>query len=105
MEEQMAALGIKDTAKSSDEIMLRQAITAELDAINLYEQMAKSTSNKKLKEVFLDIAKDEKVHVWEFQEMLCRLDKEHKPAVDDGEKEVKKKSFAEFVENKNEKRR
>ena len=51
--EQSAALGIDDKKKSSDEIILRQAIIAELDAINLYQQMASSAKNKQLKKIIL----------------------------------------------------
>ena len=86
--EDTAALGIKDDAKSSDAIILRQAIIAELDAASLYEQMAASTTNKKLQKVLLDIAKEEKVHVGEFEKLLGEVDKEHNPAVEDGQAEV-----------------
>ncbi len=40
-------------------------IIAELDAINLYEQMANMTENEKIKKILLDIAKEEKTHVGE----------------------------------------
>jgi len=36
---------------------------AELDAINLYEQMAAMVKGKYLKKILLDIAKEEKTHV------------------------------------------
>ena len=85
---QTAALGIKDDAKSSDEIILRQAISAELDAINLYEQMAASTSNPKVKGILLDIAQEEKVHIGEFQHLLEELDEEHGPSLEEGADEV-----------------
>jgi rubrerythrin len=83
-----AALGIKDNAKSSDEIIVRQAIIAELDAVNLYEQMARSTKNKQLKKVLLDIAQEEKVHIGEFEAMLEKIDKQHRSSVADGKSEV-----------------
>jgi len=56
--------------------ILRVAIIAELDAINLYEQMAALTTDKNVKNVLLDIAREEKTHVGEFQTMLLRLDAE-----------------------------
>jgi rubrerythrin len=80
----------------TDSEILRQAIIAEYDAINLYEQLSQSTSNKKLKELLLDIGKEEKVHVGELEGMLDSVDKEHKPSVIDGKKEAKSK-FSEWI--------
>jgi rubrerythrin len=60
----------KITDKDLDNEILRVAIIAELDAVNLYEQMAALTENKKLKTILLDIAKEEKTHVGEFQALL-----------------------------------
>src|SRR5271157_3472261 len=50
-----------------DNVILRAAIMGEMDAINFYEQMAALTANKDIRQVLLDIAKEEKVHVGEFQ--------------------------------------
>lgn len=69
--------------------ILRIGIIAELDAINLYEQLASLTKDEKLKEVFLDIAKEEKTHVGEFLYLLLLKDKEAKEELQNGEKEVK----------------
>lgn len=69
--------------------ILRIGIIAELDAINLYEQLASLTKDEKLKEVFLDIAKEEKTHVGEFLSLLLLKDKEAKEELKNGEKEVK----------------
>lgn len=81
-----------DPAKLSketlDQEILRVAIIAELDAINLYEQLAALTDNADLKKVFLDIAKEEKTHVGEFQEMLLRLDKQQVEELAHGKEEV-----------------
>jgi len=68
--------------------ILRNGITAELDAINLYEQMASMTKNATTKKVLLDIAKEEKTHVGEFQALLIRIDAEQKTELDNGKKEV-----------------
>ena len=68
--------------------LLRAAIIGELDAINLYEQMAAVTDDKDLKAVFLDVAKEEKTHMGEFQTMLLRLDREQKGELAHGKKEV-----------------
>ncbi|MGZ7070544.1 MAG: ferritin family protein, partial [Methanobacterium sp.] len=48
-----------------DREILRASIIAELDAINLYEEMANMTDNDDLKAVLLDIAREEKTHVGE----------------------------------------
>jgi len=71
-----------------DKEILRAAIIAELDAINLYEQMAALTGNADIRTVLLDIAKEEKTHVGEFQTMLLRLDAEQVQEMEHGKKEV-----------------
>ena len=71
-----------------DKQILRFGILAELDAINLYEQMANMTDNKHLKMVLLDIAKEEKEHVGEFQYLLLKLDKQQQEELEEGKKEV-----------------
>ena len=62
--------------KISDAQIARIGIIAELDAINLYEQLASVAKNKLLKKVLLDIAHEEKEHVGEFLAMLKKLDKQ-----------------------------
>jgi rubrerythrin len=69
--------------------ILRLAIIAELDAINLYEQMAALTTDKDIKKVLLDIAREEKTHVGEFQTMLLRWDKEQGQELEHAKKEIK----------------
>lgn len=71
-----------------DKEILRAGIIAELDAINLYEQMAVMTENENIKEILLDIAKEEKTHVGEFQALLLREDKEQVKELEEGKKEV-----------------
>ena len=71
-----------------DKEILRAAIIAELDAVNLYEQLAGMTKNDQLKTILLDIAKEEKTHVGEFQAMLLRLDTQQKEELAHGEEEV-----------------
>ena len=53
-----------------DKEILRAGIIAELDAINLYEQMAATAKNTNIKKILLDIAKEEKTHVGEFLTLL-----------------------------------
>jgi rubrerythrin len=71
-----------------DKEILRAGIIAEYDAINLYEQMASIAKNKDIKKVILDVAKEEKEHVGEFQTLLLRLDKELVEEIEEGRKEV-----------------
>lgn len=71
-----------------DKQILRAAIIAELDAVNLYEQLASMTDDEKLKVILLDVAKEEKTHVGEFQALLIRLDPEYGKELAHGEKEV-----------------
>lgn len=71
-----------------DSEIARAGMIAELDAVNLYEQMAAMATNNKLKEVLLDIAKEEKTHMGEFQTMLLKFDKEQVKELEEGKKEV-----------------
>ena len=68
--------------------ILRAAIIAELDAVNLYEQMAALTEDKHIKTILLDIAKEEKTHVGEFQALLLMNDKQQEKELAEGKKEV-----------------
>lgn len=69
--------------------MLRSAIIAELDAVNLYEQMASQATTDALRKLMLDIANEEKVHIGEFKTLLEDLDSEHVMAEEEGEDEVR----------------
>ena len=75
--------------KNLNQEILRAAIIAELDAINLYEQMAALTNDKDIKAVLLDIAREEKTHVGEFQTMLLRLDADQVKEMEHAKKEIK----------------
>jgi rubrerythrin len=68
--------------------ILRAGMIAELDAINLYEQLAAMSSNPDMKRVLADIAKEEKTHMAEFETLLLRLDKEQVQENEKGKKEV-----------------
>ncbi len=72
-----------------DKELLRAVIIAELDAINLYEQMAALTANENIRKILLDIAKEEKTHVGEFHALLLKEDKEQERELEEGRKEVK----------------
>lgn len=71
-----------------DEEITRVGMIAELDAINLYEQLAAMTENKNIKKVLLDIAKEEKTHMGEFQTLLLKEDSEQARELEEGKKEV-----------------
>jgi rubrerythrin len=72
-----------------DREILRAAIIAELDAINLYEQMADMSQNKNIRELLLDVAKEEKTHVGEFHALLLTEDPQQKDELEEGKREVK----------------
>lgn len=71
-----------------DREILRFAIIAELDAINFYEQMATYTEDPDLKTILLDVAREEKTHVGEFQALLLERDEEQVKELDEGKEEV-----------------
>ncbi|MFW5986947.1 MAG: ferritin family protein [Methanohalophilus sp.] len=60
-----------------DKEVLRAAIIAEFDAVNIYEQMAGLTNDDDLRAVLLDIAKEEKLHIAMFQSVLLEYDQEY----------------------------
>lgn len=68
--------------------ILRAAIIAELDAVNLYEQLAAATNNENIRKVLLEVAKEEKTHVGEFQALLLKEDAEQIQELEKGKKEV-----------------
>lgn len=69
---------------------LRLSIIAELDAINLYTQLASFTEDQAIRRVFEDIAKEEKTHVGEFLALLKTLDQEQVEELSAGAEEVAK---------------
>ena len=74
---------------SIDNELLRIGMIAELDAVNLYEQLAEMAENKDIKKVLLEIAKEEKTHMGEFEALLLELDDEQAQELINGQKEVK----------------
>lgn len=76
-----------EEAKDDLEI-LRLSMIAELDAVNLYERMAKIAKDERVAEVLLDVAYEEKVHAGEFETLMEKLDKDYEPAEEEGEEEV-----------------
>jgi rubrerythrin len=78
----------KVSKEELDSEILRAAIIAELDAVNLYEQLASATKSSDLRKILLDVAKEEKTHVGEFQHLLLMHDKEQAEELEAGRKEV-----------------
>jgi len=74
-----------------DREILRTGMIAELDAVSLYEQLAAMTKNAGIKKILLDIAREEKTHMGEFQALLLSLDHEQKKEIDEGKREVAEK--------------
>jgi len=95
---EIAALPVKDDAIVTDKTILREAIIAEYDAVNLYEQFASSTENEKIKKVMLDVAREEKEHIGEFMALLKEIDKDFEKDLEEGEEEVKE--LTESTKNK-----
>lgn len=75
-----------------DKEILRAGIIAELDAINLYEQLAVMARKEEIRKTLLDIAREEKTHVGEFQALLLREDPEQAEELRAGEREVREKT-------------
>ncbi|MEM0506322.1 MAG: family 1 encapsulin nanocompartment shell protein [Thermosphaera sp.] len=75
---------------TKDEVLdaLRLAIIAELDAISLYLQIARSVTDDNVRKVFEDIAREEKTHVGEFLALLKHFDTEQSMELEKGSREV-----------------
>ena len=71
-----------------DKEILRVGIIAELDAVNLYEQLAAMATREEVKAVLRDIAKEEKTHMGEFQALLLKEDTEQVEELEHGKREV-----------------
>ena len=67
---------------------VRQSIIAELDATNMYTQLADSIENEDIKNLLKQIAKEEEVHVGEFEKALATLHPETVDNVEDGKEEA-----------------
>lgn len=80
----------KVSEEDIDKEILRAGIIAELDAVNLYEQMAALTKNDNIRRVLMDVAKEEKTHIGEFQALLLRFDAQQKQELEAGSEEVEK---------------
>ena len=75
-----------------DKEICRLGMIAELDAVSLYEQLAAKANDEKIKAMLLDIAKEEKTHMGEFQALLLQRDKQQAEELAAGKKEVEEKA-------------
>lgn len=85
---QAAELNNMPEGRDRDMQLLRLATIAEYDAANLYEMMARLSSIPELAELFRDIAKEEKVHVGEFEFALKQIDPDQEESDEKGEDEA-----------------
>jgi len=79
----------KLSGKERDKAILRTGIMAELEAINLYEQMASMAEDELVRQVLLEVAREEKTHVGEFLSLLKQVDSEQAGELEKGEAEVR----------------
>ena len=68
---------------------LRLAIIAEIDAITLYRQIAEAADDNLVKQVFAEVAEEEKEHLGEFMYLLKKCDKTLVKMMEHGEEEVR----------------
>ena len=78
----------KVKAEDLDREILRAGMIAELDAVNFYEQMAGMTEDGNIRKVLLDIAKEEKTHIGEFETLLLKIDQEQVSENEEAKKEI-----------------
>ncbi len=67
---------------------IRLMVTDEYEAISIYTQLAESIDNELAKEVLIDIANEERVHVGEFLRLLKELAPDEEQWYADGAAEV-----------------
>ena len=67
---------------------IRFMISAEYEAVQLYMQLAESTTDKLAKEVLTDIADEERVHAGEFLRLLHHLAPDEEKFYKEGAEEV-----------------
>lgn len=83
--------GLKHDRKLTPEELVRAIrfmVSAEYEAIQLYQQLAESTDNALARDVLYDIANEEKVHAGEFLRLLKELDPQEEGFYRKGAKEV-----------------
>ena len=74
--------------KARDLAILRLAITAELDAVNLYMCFVDLLSDEDATKVMVDVANEEKTHAGEFKKIMETIDSNYEKFEREGRKEV-----------------
>lgn len=69
-------------------IQLRSMVAEELEAVNLYQQLAAVVSDEFIKKQILDIADEELVHAGEFSALIDRLTENDGVLIQQGMEEV-----------------
>jgi rubrerythrin len=83
--------GMKAERKVTDTELIRAIrfmVAAEYEAVQLYMQLAESTSDKLAREVLTDIADEERVHAGEFLRLLKHLAPDEEKFYKEGAEEV-----------------
>ena len=91
LNEMMSAIPT-EKGNETDLQILRVGIIAELDTVSLYEQMASVASSSELKNMLLDIAREEKTHIGEFESLLSKIDTQFKKEIEKGKIEAENNS-------------
>lgn len=68
--------------------VIRLSISAEHDAVHLYELIADASDDEDVKKVMQSIANEEKVHTGELQGLLKKFDKDSQKFLEEGSNEV-----------------
>ncbi len=79
----------KLSGRELDAAILMTGIMAELEAVNLYVQLAAMAGSEAVREVLLDIAREEKTHIGEFLTLLKTIDEELARELERGSEEVR----------------
>lgn len=91
LNEMMSAIPT-EKGDETDLQILRVGIIAEMDTVSLYEQMASVASSSELKNMLLDIAREEKTHIGEFESLLSKIDTQFKKEIEKGKIEAENNS-------------
>jgi rubrerythrin len=83
--------GLVNNRKLSNEELIRTirfAVASEIEATQVYMQIAESTDNKLAVKVLKDVADEERVHIGEFLRLLRELAPDEEKFYANGTKEV-----------------
>ncbi|MFA6896965.1 MAG: rubrerythrin [Patescibacteria group bacterium] len=90
----MLSINPFDFSKSNSEDMekqiLRAGLISELDAVNLFEQLAALSKDEKTKKIFHGILKEKKEHIGELETFLLRSDQEQMQGLTEGTQELER---------------